>query len=71
VGSIKAFSAAHCGNPPTPHARRPSRAWNAAVERRHAAVIAIGMSMRDDEAKRLADLNRWIELWRGNQRAPL
>ncbi len=29
----------------------------------HVAGVAIGMSLRDDEAKRLADLNRWIERW--------
>ncbi len=37
----------------------------------HVAGVAIGMSMRDDEAKRLADLNRWIGLWRADTRAPL
>ena len=37
----------------------------------HVAGVAIGMSMRDDEAKRLADLNRWIYLWRTDTRAPL
>ncbi|WP_445144836.1 TlpA family protein disulfide reductase [Dyella sp. Tek66A03] len=37
----------------------------------HIAGVAIGMNMRDDEAKRLADMNRWIELWRTETRAPL
>ncbi len=37
----------------------------------HVAGVAIGMSMRDDEPKRLADLNRWIGLWRTATRAPL
>jgi peroxiredoxin len=37
----------------------------------HVAGVAIGMSMRDDEAKRLADLNRLIELWQTATRAPL
>lgn len=35
------------------------------------AGVAIGMSMRDDEAKRLADLKHWIELWQTATRAPL
>ena len=37
----------------------------------HVAGVAIGMSMRDDEAKRMADLHRWIDLWRTDTRPPL
>jgi peroxiredoxin len=37
----------------------------------HVAGVAIGMSMRDDEAKRVADLKHWIELWQTAARAPL
>nr|WP_283255934.1 TlpA disulfide reductase family protein [Dyella humicola] len=37
----------------------------------HVAGVAIGMNMRDDEAKRLADLHRWIGLWQTATRAPL
>ena len=37
----------------------------------HVAGVAIGMNMRDAEAQRLADLNRWIDRWRAQTSPPL